>query len=327
MDPQIIQNLRYKLQKRVRRLNSVSKKMFVHALRQFLAFFDSNPTYIGIAESLSAQFPTASISINRILNGEQLVCRTEEESAAIGHAVLKNIVTQSDPYNFSRFASPYGYTGSDASLEAVREIFLEPFYEYIDEQLDDQRAMLNVLLRYKHRSEWFYRDYLMKLASEESRKAEKLLALNLYSYLYDQGIDFSIEPSSISGEVDLIGAQGSEDPLLADTKIFNGDERGKAYIRKAFNQIYTYTQQHNEPFGYLIIFKITDKDLRFLLSTQSRNIPVVTHNHKTIFLITVDIYPHPKPVSQREPLKAIEITEEELIKPVENADIKTSIVS
>ena len=327
MDPQIIQNLRYKLQKRVRRLNSVSKEIFVQTLRQFLAFFDSNPTYIGIAESLSAQFPNASIDINRISNGEPLVCHTEEKSAAIGHAVLKNIVTQSEPYNFSRFALPYGYTGLEESLEAIREIFLEPFYEYVDEQLDDQRAMLNVLLRYKHRSEWFYRDHLMKLASDESRKAEKLLALDLYSYLYDQGIDFSIEPSSISGEVDLIGAQGSEDPLVADTKIFDGDGRGKTYIRKAFNQIYTYTQQHNEPFGYLIIFKITDKDLRFLLSTQSGNIPVVTHNHKTIFLITVDIYPHPKPVSQRDPLKAIEITEEELIKPVENADIKTSIVS
>lgn len=322
MNPQIIQNLRYKLQKRVRRLNSVRKDMFVHALRQFLTFFDSNPTYIGIAESLSAQFPNVSHEINRILNGDQIVGRIEEESAAIGYGVLRNIVTQSDVFYFSRLARPYGLTSHDESLEFIRDIFLEPFYEYVDEQLDDQGATLSLLLRYKHRSEWFHREYLMKLTSDEPRKAEKLLALDLYSYLHDQGINFNIEPSSLTGEVDLIGAQGSDDPLLADTKIFDGDGRGKTYIRKAFNQIYTYTQQHNEPFGYLIIFKITDKDLRFSLSTLSRNIPVVTHNHKTIFLITVDIYSHPKPVSQREPLKVIEIIEEELIKSAENSDIE-----
>lgn len=321
MNPQIIQNLRYKLQKRICRLNSVNKDMFVHALRQFLAFFDSNPTYIGIVESLSRKFPNTDNDINRIINGDQIMSKTEEESAAIGYSILKRIDTQQDVGFCLHLTRSYGYTKIDESLKFIRDIFIEPFHEYVDEQLDDQGATLSLLLRYKHRSEWFYRGPLMKLASDKSRKAEKLLALDLYSYLYDQGIDFSIEPSSISGEVDLIGAQGSEDPLLADTKIFDGDGRGKTYIRKAFNQIYTYTQQHNEPFGYLIIFKITDKDLRFLLSTKSRNIPVVTHNHKTIFLITVDIYPHPKPVSQREPLKAIEITEEELIKPVENAGI------
>ena len=319
MDPQIIQNLRYKLQKRVRRLNSVSAtSMFITTLRQFWAFFDSNPTYVGIAELLSAQFPKVPGIVDQIFGGEGIVGNTEEESAAIGHLALRRIA-ETAPGSLFGIARHFGPSSkSDEALDTLRDVFLEPFYEYVDEQLDDQRATLSLLLRYKHRSEWFHRDRLWELAQGDSRKAENLLALDLYLYLYDQGIDFHIEPSSLTGEVDLIGAQGSDDPLLADAKIFDASGRSRAYIRKAFNQIYTYAQQYNEPFGYLIIFKVTDTDLRFSLSTPSRNVPVVLYNHKTIFLITIDIYPYPKPVSQRDPLRAVEIIEEELIRPEES---------
>ncbi|MBI4810370.1 MAG: hypothetical protein HY800_02800, partial [Ignavibacteriales bacterium] len=257
----------------------------------------------------------------KIQKGEGQFGETEAESAAIGYAVLRYLAEKCDLQNieYSEFAKACGvYSKYDELIEVVRDIFLEPFYEYIDEALDDQRAMLNLLYRYKQRSKWFHRTRLWELSQSETKKSEKSLALDLYSYLYDQGIDFTIEPSSITGEIDLIAAQGSEDPLLVDTKIFDAVDRSKSYIRKGFNQIYTYTQQYNEPFGYLVIFKITDRDLRFSLSEQSRNIPVIIHNHKTIFLITIDIYPNPKPVSQRDPIKAIEISESEFVSTEEN---------
>lgn len=316
MDPQYIQNLRYKLQKRVRRLNSVTSfTMFSTNLRQFWLFFDNNQTYKGIIESLLAQFPDVESDIDRIVAGESLVGTSEEESAVMGYSMLRRIPqlekTRNQLFNVAHL---YGSASkADEALEVICDVFLEPFYEYLDEQLDDQRAVLALLLRYKHRSEWFHRSQLWALAHEESRKAEKSLALDLYSYLYDQGIDFEIEPSSMTGEIDLINAQNSEDPLLADTKIFDGNSRGKNYIRKAFSQIYTYSQQYNQSFGYLIIYKLTEKDLNFSLKFTSRSAPFVLYNHKTIFLITVDIFLHPKPVSQRDPLKAITIEEDDLI--------------
>ncbi len=314
MDPLFVQNLRYKLQKRVSRLNSVDAEIFTITLAQFWQFFNRQPTFVGIAEELLAQFPDIDRVIDQIFKGEALHGETEEEAAAIGYGVLCRLIGEDG--NGTRIA----YLGRQyvdsvtklyEALEVTRECFLEPFYEYVDEQLDDQRAMLALLIRYKHRSEWFLRERLWEL-SQTKRRGEKLLALDLYSYLYDQGIDFTIEPSSITGEVDLIAAQDSPDPLLLDTKIFDGDSRGKHYIRKGFAQLYTYTQQYNKPFGYLLIYKITERDLRFSLQLQ-RHIPVVVHNHKTLFLITIDIYPCDKPVSQRPPLQAVEITEEELV--------------
>lgn len=317
MEPQIIQNLRYKLQKRIRRLSSVDQGFFIPTLQQFWAFFDSNPTYSGIAEQLSISFPALSNPdiVNEIISNGGEVGNSEEAAAALGYGVLRGIAKFNQTSDLIPISYSYGNYVKDGEklLDFIRDIFLEPFYEYVDEKLDDQRAILSLLLRYKHRSEWFYRDRLFNLSQLEPRKAENFLALDLYSYLYDQGIDFSIEPSSGSGEIDLIGFQNTDDPLLADAKIFDAADRSKRYIRKAFNQIYTYTQQYNEPFGYLVIYKITDRDLSFLLSNQSQNIPAVTYNHKTIFLITIDIHSHTKSVSQRDPLKTISITEEELI--------------
>jgi len=318
MDPQIIQNHRYKLQKRIRRLNSVDPQMFISTLKQFWVFFDNNPVLVGIIDGLMSQYPELNTDIERIFKGESLVGTTEEESAALGYAMLRRISEDNQRMSFIGLARLYGTASKESeALETLRDVFLEPFYEYLDESLDDQRAMLALLFRYKYRSEWFHRERLWNLIEQDSRHAEKLLALDLYEYLHNQGIDFNIEPSSLTGEIDLIAAQGSSDPLLADTKIFDAVNRGKAYICKGFNQIYTYTQQYNEPFGYLIIYKIAETDLRFSLSTISRNVPVVIHNHKSLFMITIDIYPHAKPVSQREPPKVIEITEQELIKTVQ----------
>src|SRR6266511_3042595 len=324
MDPSVIQNLRYKLQKRARRLNSVDPPMFPFALTQFWAFFNGQPTYCGIAEMLELRFPNMLEKVEGIFTGSGYMGNTEDEAAAVGLLVLRRLAqTPADQITtvFHQVARLYrGGRGGQLSeaLETIRDVFLDPFYEYVDEQLDDQRAMLSLLLRYKHRSEWFYRQQLWKLASE-SQKGEKLLALDLYAYLYDQGINFAIEPSSLSGAIDLIAAQHTDDPLLLDAKIFDGDSRSRSYLRSGFNQIYTYTQQHNEPFGYLVIFKTTDKDLRLSLVLPSRDVPVVVHNHKTIFLITIDIYPHERPVSKRSALTAVEITEEDLVEIIKEA--------
>jgi len=323
MDPQYVQHLRYKLQKRVARLNSVSGTLFSTTLRQFWVFFEQEPVFFGILEDLLAQFLQIDETMEQVLSREGVVGDTEEEAAAIGYKILKHISAgEGDPRSkIYSLAQKYGRGGTlDEAVDTVRMVFLEPFYEYVDEQMDDQRAILALLLRYKHRSEWFHRDHLWGL-SRLKRVAEMKLALDLYAYLYDQGIDFHIEPSSIRGELDLIAAQNTPDPLLLDAKIFDGASRGTSYLRKAFNQIYTYTQQYNEPFGYLMIYNTTDRDLHFALpSLQYSNIPVFTYNHKTIFFITVDIYPHEKPVSQRPPLETIEITAQDLVAEISDID-------
>lgn len=326
MDAQFLQNLRYKLQKRVRRLNSVDPSQFHIALTHFWAFIDSTPSLSGIAVQLKREQPDARESADKLLGGESVFGRTERETAAIGQEVLRKLALAPDLNTLFRLGIQLSLKAPDdlnAAVELIRDAYLESFYEYLDEALDDQRAMLALLFRYKQRSEWFHRERLWELQRRDSGNAERALAHDLYAYLHDQGLSFHIEPSSITGRIDLIAAQDTDDPLLLDAKIFDGDSRSRAYVCKGFQQIYTYTQQHNESFGYLMLFKTTDRDLQFDMSLSGLDVPTVVFNHKTLFLLTVDLFPHAKPVSQRDPLRVIRITEEDLIRPVPEASEAT----
>jgi hypothetical protein len=97
-----------------------------------------------------------------------------------------------------------GYKGSTVGgYEVFKAEVLVPFFDYLDDRLDEQQALLGLLVRYKHRSEWFNRQALLTTAqNEEARKGidkkraevEKVLKEDLYRYPHDQGIDFTIEP-------------------------------------------------------------------------------------------------------------------------------------
>ena len=271
---------------------------------------------MGILYDLERRCPSMEPEVEKIVNGQAIVAENELENAAISYFVVRKCVECDKPMPEVEVGFTYSNgVKYDDSLAYFRSLFLEPLYEYLDEQLDDQRAALALLRRYKHKCEWFQRNYLYDLWDKDTTKGEKHLALHLYEYLYDQGLDFVIEPWSISGEVDLIAAQKSDEPLIADAKIFNPEKgKGKEYIAKGVNQIYRYTMDYNKPFGYLIIYKTCEEDLRFALSNQEQSTPFVIHNNKTIFLVTIDIFPYETSASKRGPLKSVEITEQDLIR-------------
>jgi hypothetical protein len=328
MHNQSLQELRDRLHKRIQKLDVENIQLFSSYLNRFWSFYDKQPMLSGIMDILASRYEHVEKGTKMICDGHyDKIPDTEEAAAAFGYSVLRELAKRINVWgNSNDFANhpvrqcsiyfmgkTYPIMGE---VKVIRELYLLPFYDYIDEYLEKQRLTIDLLIRYKHRSEWFHRDRLLILQKNNSSKGEKLLALDFYSYLHDQGFgDFSIEPSSISGAIDIIAAQGTENPLLADAKIFKGD---KHHICRAFNQIYTYSRQYNESSGYLVIFNITDKDLDFSSLQKISQIPYVSYNHKNIFLITIDLYSHAEPVSQRKPLKSVEIMEKDLIKVIEN---------
>jgi hypothetical protein len=315
MNTEYIQNSRYKLEKRVKRLNKTALKVFQVSLRQFLSFLTSHPLFLGILEDLERRYASMKPEVDKIVKLERHDFDNELEHAAASYFVLKKCAEHPSPQIAAKIGGLYGearYTVE--GLEYFKSFFLQPLYEYLDEQIDEQRAILALLRRYKHKCEWFQQDYLFNLWKDHTEKGEKLLQRHLYEYLHDQGLDFVIEPSSASGEVDLIADQKTDDPLIADTKIFN-PEKGKGiyYITAGFHQIYQYTLDYNEPFGYLIIYNTSGEDLKFALTSQEQSTPFVIHNNKTIFIVSIDIFPYETTASKRGPLKTVEITEADLI--------------
>jgi hypothetical protein len=325
MQDRFVQALRYKLQKRVRRLNSADEEQFPYLLRVFFKFFENSPVLAGVRDELLARNDPHDFESawERIIKGEALYGETEEASATLGFLVLKRFAESppdaNTPKTILALGNAYGATGKVADyLDAMRTVFLEPFYEYVDEHIDDQQAILYFLRRYKHRCEWFRADRLRQPVEADTQKGERLLAFDLYEYLHEQGIEFHIEPHSASGIADFVADQVGDDRVVADAKVFWPEKgKGKPYLLSGFHQAYTYACDYNEPCAYLVIFKMCKENVNFLVPAIQTMFPCLSLNNKTIFFIIVDICEHGVPASKRGPLKSVDISAMELIQSVE----------
>jgi hypothetical protein len=323
MDKDYLQALRYKLQKRVRKLNSANPDIYQLLLKQLFAFLYEHKIFAGIVDKLEILSVTDEITreVESILSeyNHQIDVDSETNYAAMCYRILKECAQSENTDGAMDIGHRLsGKSNGTECCEIFNEYFLEPFYEYIDENIDESGAILSLLRKYKERCEWFKRDELYLKWESDSQKGEKLLANDMYEYLHNQGLDFFIEPSSASGKIDMISSQQGENRLLVDAKIFNPDKsKTTSYIAHGFNQIYTYTLDFNQPIGYLVIFKTCEHGLKVALSEDVSSIPFATHNNKTIFFITIDIYPHEKSASKRGTLKSYEITSADLQKEVD----------
>jgi hypothetical protein len=314
MDANVLQTLRYKLQKRQKRINTANFQIFHSVVIQTFRFLMENAVVRGILEDLERRVPSAEKDSEQLFNGTLLAGESELGHIALAYALLKRTVASGHNKEIE-LGHVFGHCSKHAeAAECFAELFIEPLFDYIDEQIDDRRNVLGLLRKYKHHVEWFRRDDLRTRFESDTQKGEKKLALDLYAYLHDQGLEFSIEPSSVSGEADLISAQSGEDRLVADVKIFDpGRSKGTSYLCAGFAQVYQYTKDYNDPFGYLVVYKACREDLSVNARDQDVAIPFFTHNNKTIFVMVIDIFDYPEPASKRGHLKSYELVESELI--------------
>ncbi len=309
MDSQYLQHLRFGLQKRVRRLNSCGHLLFHSALVQFWNYVQAQPHLAGLLAKLDAEAPGHADDLQTLTKrGDAIpVFATEAESAAFTFRVVQHCASipvdgRSAPeVTIGRYIVRSNKL--DESLDAFRETYLEPFYELLDESLDNQAAVLSLLLKYKRRSEWFERAQLLSLSTD----GERALAKHMYAYLLDQGLNFHIEPQSASGEADLVSPD-----LVLDAKVFDGDRRGVSYIRSGVHQLLTYARDFHQPVGYLVIFRTCADDLQFNFERADSLVPFVHLAGRTLYLMVIDICAHATSASKRGALRTYEIQESEL---------------
>jgi len=323
MDAEFIQSLRYKLQRRVRRLNSIDFKSFHFSLKQFLGFIQKSYVILGIIEDLKARCPEQNQEIEPLFSESNrdggLLWSDEDKHAAASAFIIERCAESDNQMIEVSIGKKYSNESNyNEILESFKDNFLETLYDYIDEKLDDQRLLLGLLKKYKQKCEWFQKNYLYELCKQNTQIGEKSLANHLYEFLHEQGIQFSIEPQSVSGEADLVSIQSGEEAIVADAKIFWPEKgKNKSYLCKGFNQTYLYTTDYNEPFGYLVIFNMSGKDLRFSLENNSLNFPFIVHNAKTLYFITIDLFPYETSASKRGIAEAYLISETDLRKEIE----------
>jgi hypothetical protein len=214
------------------------------------------------------------------------------------------------------FAKPFSDTSDfQDSAKVFADIYLEPFYDYLDEHIDDIDSVLYLLWKFKQRCEWFDREKLHQLYSSNTEKGENLLKLELQKFLFDQGIDYPFpEPLSPSGRADLVAELQSENPLVLELKLFD-PERGKnkGWIRQGFRQVLYYAKDYNKNIGYLVILNLVDAELIFKFKKEADWPPRIEVGDKTLFLITICLMPKVVPASERTGIKTVEIDEDFLL--------------
>ena len=204
------------------------------------------------------------------------------------------------------------HTQPDVFIGRFKEIFVQPMTDYLDETCETPSTILAILVRYKQKCEWFQRDYLFNRWHTDPARGEDRLAFHLYEFLFDCGVPFSIEPRSITGRADLVTHQHGVEPFLADAKVF-AEATSKSYLAKGLHQVCQYCEDHNYPFGSLVIFNVADQDVQLDLPTAELGMPYLIVNHKIIFIHLINIYPVVRPASARGKLQPVTLNEKDMI--------------
>lgn len=90
------------------------------------------------------------------------------------------------------------------SREVARQYFY-PLYMYFCEKIAEKSTMLYLLMRYRHRTEWFHKRRLFELYNSDTKHGEDNLTLDLQEYLHSEGIDYPFStPHSPSGRTDVV---------------------------------------------------------------------------------------------------------------------------
>lgn len=310
MDSNYLQQQRFLLQKKVKRLNSCDYKLFHSLFVQFWGHLRSHALYAGVLAKLADEAPPYADEVAATSKGEVCLWDTEQEAAHFNFRLLEYCAGQplgkghGPEVMIGR--SIVGGTKFSEMLDGFRDAYLEPFYEYLDEALDGQAAVLSLLLKYKRYVEWFEREEVKALVSQGG---ERTVAKHMYAYLFDQGLEFHIEPQSISGEADLVAPE-----LVLDAKLFDGDSsrHGKRYVLSGVNQLLTYTRDFLQQVGYLVVYRTCQEDLQFSFARSDMLVPFMVIDGRIIYFLVVDVCEYSASASKRGPLKAHVIDEKEV---------------
>jgi hypothetical protein len=315
MQYEYLDQIEQKLQNRIARIEASDEYTFYPHLCSYFTLLRFETVFCVLSEALILKYPKVNDQIREVIGGKRAKYSLEN-MAAIGYLLLNESEAQADPRQFILTIGQYqtSATSPKVWLDAFVGHFLIPLHTYLVENLNSELFMLCALRKYKQRTEWFRREAVLALYKSDTRRGEKNLMLNLYEFLFDQGIDFVIAPWSVAGAPDLVAAQTGENKLVADGKVFDTSKGyGKRRIIEGFRQVYDYACQFHKPIGILVIYRVCSRELRFLLPCKNSSFPYYVLNNKTIYFVEIDICPYKETASNRGKLEAENINEKDLV--------------
>jgi hypothetical protein len=166
---------------------------------------------------------------------------------------------------------------------------IEPFVEYLEERIGTASQTLYLLERLKRRIETFDGAGLLVKYKDDPGHGEAIYDRYIRKFLFDQGVDYVLsQPRSASGDADIVAALESEDALVEETKLYNGDPYGVSYLRKGFNQAIQYAHDYSKTVSHLIIINLSEDNLQLPSDEDTAIWPPRLHSSGvTVYMILV----------------------------------------
>lgn len=181
-------------------------------------------------------------------------------------------------------------------------------------------AVNGLLGKYKQGVEWFQQGQIRKIVQEgyDGAKGERALARHLQQYVFDQGVDFTVEPTSASGAVDILLRDPNGQYVIIDAKYLKPGAPSSEITRKiagGFNQVARYCEDYDQHDGFLAVF--VDDDLSLLIdSAESDSFRYFRIGGSIIYFIEVNVAKRPS-ASKSGKARQIHITEADLMHEIE----------
>jgi hypothetical protein len=262
------QDLQVQLRERYRRLVTTDYSGANHEVGLVVGWAERQSAIVALiteAEQVEPglDFDEFVVAFKSQRGGVPWTSRTEAGRAVLSWRMMQRIVALTDSGGDGvrdlAFSMGAGTRLTDNWIAFVERV-LQPFFDFIGERLGSGNNVLHSLERYVRRVEWFVRDELYDRYKEDTRNGEEVYNDDLQRFLFeDADIVTYAKVRSGSGEPDLVGELGTDDPLICDGKIFDGAGRSKAYIAKGFHQVIHYAHDYNKSAAYLVVFNMSDR--------------------------------------------------------------------
>ena len=314
-----LRNLRVQLQERRNRLYKTGYRTYDGELLYLLQFLDGNQYTHSLLNELE---------VNTAVDFEQWASEqgirnvqfphSEAGRAKVCYGILKRCASDNNGEEWVKWAWAFSSeTNFDAKLRDFTEAVVDPFVNFLHDQIDDGGNVLYLLERFKLKAEWFRRDELYGLYQGDTSVGETSLDRELRASLFEGGVDYPFsQPSSPSGKADIVALLGSDDPLVLEVKVFDPEHsRGKSHLRQGLHQVLRYANDYNQSLGYLVIFNCSDRQLAISPEEAlgAEFPPRITYSGKTFFIVPIDIHPDMASASKEKPASRLTIDYKELI--------------
>jgi len=289
-------NLQAQLRERYRQLFKAGFTIYKRELEYFRKFLLSVPALSAIINTIQRAEP--DFDPDKWYAEKFQFKNYDFPESEIGRAkfiwrIIEKIATgELDAVQVS-FVFPDSTSDINGRMRLVTEQLIEPFVIFLEFRIGTESEMLYLLDKVKRRIEFFDKERLYEECTASGRHREEVYDRYVRQFLFDQGVDYPFsQPRSASGEADIVSGLETDDPLVSEIKLYDGDSYGGAYLAQGFNQALQYAQDYGKTSAYLLIMNLSDQNLHMPTDEDVQIWPPRLHTAGvTVYMVVVRAKP------------------------------------